>query len=426
VAALVSGAPAEAAVEVPSPPRPPSPPAHEGLRRVVIEPDDRGAAVKAADPIRVGATIDGAEVPESYTELDLDDVRGIDWDEAPVDERAASYEPTHRELQILAALWEHGVLFATQIHRRWWSGSTLRAAQQGLNKMTRAGWVRRCRFSTSQRGAQQRMYVLAQGGFELARQRMGPGGPYIDAKAEWREPQTHDPRRLLGDLHANGWVMALQALAPRSIVDWRGRRAARLLPPRRKVRGEWLDQRPQDVIVGSTRQLDGIDVPRFETVSPNGAVEVRLAVDGSPLRFDLLVELERGRRSAALEAKLQRYDAFITGWSRLLDRYKTLKTPPVVVFVAEDEPSALSLVKLADRVVTGRLAKVGEDEAKWPYPGRRGVFVVCERDVHLGSLAAYALPELPPDLREAREGKDARECRPRHVHLIEPKLLDLK
>jgi hypothetical protein len=259
----------------------------------------------------------------------------------------------------------------------------------------------------------------------VARDRLGRHGPYLDPDAEWREPQLKDPRRLLRALHANGWVLALEAHAPAAVVAWRGPRDARLLPPRRRVRGEWLDLRPQDVTVGGSRQVEGIELGRLEPVAPDAAVEVRLGVPGAPLRVDLLVEVERGHGGASREAKLRRYDALVTGWARLLDRYQMLKTTPMVVFVAEDEPSALALVRLADRVLTGRLAKVGEGELEWPYPGRRGLFVVCERDIHMGSLTAFQVPERPPESRVRLEGSRARECGPRRVQLIEPRLLEM-
>ena len=99
-----------------------------------------------------------------------------------------------RELEILAALWSYRFLFARQIYRRWWKGSSVRAAQQTLNKMTRAGWVRRFKFQLGERGAQQRVYCLTHDGFDLAKTREGrhgsyiPGGPDVARAADLRSP----------------------------------------------------------------------------------------------------------------------------------------------------------------------------------------------------------------------------------------------
>ena len=98
-------------------------------------------------------------------------------------------EPTARDLEILGALWCYRLLFANQIWRRWWSGSSSRAAQQGLKRMAEAGWVRRFKFQLGERGAQQRVYCLTKEGFELARGTHGRRGAYI------REDETSGASR---------------------------------------------------------------------------------------------------------------------------------------------------------------------------------------------------------------------------------------
>jgi hypothetical protein len=363
------------------------------------------------------------EAPPSFVELDLDDVRGIVWDKAtptPPDRRP---DPTHRELEILAALWSHRFLFATQIWRRWWPGSSQRAAQQGLNRMHAAGWVRRFKFRRAERGAQQRVYCITRLGFDLGQQHSSRHGPYIHPEAAWREPQIGDPRRVLRDLHVNGWVLALERVAGRAFAAWRGQRDTRLEPPRRKVRGEWLELTPSEVVLGSNHVLRDYEPGSFEPVTPDAAVELNLKVGGSRLRLDLLVEVDRSRSSAGAEERLRRYDGLLSGWGPKLNRYRALGAPPLVVFITEDEPSALRLVRTADRALTARIAKAGTDEVTWPFPGRRGIFFAAERDIHSGSLIAFQVPEHPPDLRTRLHGASARTCQPRRVHMIEPRLL---
>jgi hypothetical protein len=360
--------------------------------------------------------------PDSFTELDLDDVRGLIWDKTaavPADRRP---EPTTRELEILAALWSYRFLFARQIHERWWRGSSLRAAQQTLNRMARAGWVRRFKFQLGERGAQQRVYCLARDGFELAKARESRHGSYIPSDLTWREQQISDPRRILRDLHVNGWMLALERLSDRSFVRWRGPREGRLQPPRRKVRGEWLDVLPAEVTVGG-RQLRDYGPAKFEPVSPDATAELKLVVGDTPLRLDLLIEFERFSSPASVEDQLRRYDGLISGWASLLERYRALGTPPVVVFICEDERAQMRLVRLADKVVTARLAKAGADEGDWPCPARKAMFFACERDVHMGSLEALQLSEHPPDVRVRLGGPGERECRPWRMHIIEPRLL---
>jgi hypothetical protein len=361
--------------------------------------------------------------PDTYTELDLDNVRGIIWDQVksplPPDRRP---DPTARELEILAALWSHRFLFATQIHRRWWRGSSLRAAQQALGRMAKAGWVRRFKFQLAEPGAQQRVYCLTRVGFDLARERTGRRGPYIKGETKWREPEINDPRRVLRDLHTNGWVLALEGICGRAMVRWRGPRESRLEPPRRKVRGEWIGIRPAELTIGG-RQLHDYQAEKFEPASPEATIELKLPVGESPLRLDLLVEIERLSSPASVEDRLRRYDGLISGWASLLDRYRALGVPPIVVFVCEDERAQMELVERADKVVTARLAKAGEGEGDWPCPGRKAMFFALERDVHEGSLEALQLSEQPPHVRVRLGGPGDSACRPWRVHIIEPRLI---
>lgn len=366
------------------------------------------------------------ELPETFTELDIEGVTGLIWDRVTPTPADSRHEPSTRELEILAALWSYRVLYATQIRRRWWGDSSLRAAQAGLNRMAKAGWVRRFKFQRQERGAQQRAYVLTRLGFDIAQERMGRHGTYIHPEATWREPQLTDARRILRDLRVNGWVMAFEHRSGKVMRRWRGPRDSKLEPPRKRIRGDWRELAPADIVVGANHKLRDYEPYKFESISPDATLELHIPTGGSALRFDLLVELDRGRSAAASEDRLRRYDGLISGWAGALDRYRTLGTPPTVVFVCDDERSALALLKIADRVVTARLAKPGTEETEWPHPARRNMFFVAERDIHLESLEALQLPELPPDLRVKLLGRNHRQLNPRRVHIIEPRLLDMR
>ena len=95
----------------------------------------------------------------------------------------------------------------------------------------------------------------------------------------------------------------------------------------------------------------------------------------------------------------------------------------MVVFVCEDERAQPRLIRIADKVVTARLAKAGTEEADWPCPGRKAMFFALERDVHMGSLEALQLSEHPPDVRVRLGGPGDRACTPWRMHIIEPRLL---
>jgi hypothetical protein len=90
----------------------------------------------------------------------------------------------------------------------------------------------------------------------------------------------------------------------------------------------------------------------------------------------------------AVNDNFQRYDALLTIWARALDRYKMLGEPPVVIFVCDDEKTALDFPRAADRKVTGRIVQVGKPEAEWPSPARSRMFFVAEADTHIRSTRA--------------------------------------
>jgi hypothetical protein len=378
-------------------------------------------SVDAPSPAEPGHAV---AAPETYRELDLDDVRGILWDKSRPLPEGRSPELTPRDLEILVALWSYRFLFATQIWRRWWDGSSQRAAQQGMQRLASAGWVTRFKFQLGERGAQQRVYLLTPEGFERARSHVGREGASIPQDATWRAPATADPRRILRDLHVNGWVLALRQIAGRSFVSWRGPLEGRLQPPRRRGRnGDNEGLRPAQVILGTNHRLQGFPGEQFGLVSPDATVELRVSDGQVRSRVDLMVDLDRSRGFEATQQRLIAYDGLISGWARTLTRYRNGDVTPMVVFISQDERSLLTLLKIADTALTTRIAKAGTDEMTWPHPGRRGILFAVERDVHDGSLRALALPEQPPELRVRDGGPDAKTCRPRRVQIIDPKLL---
>ena len=78
----------------------------------------------------------------------------------------------------------------------------------------------------------------------------------------------------------NGWVLALEKVAGRSMGSWRGPRGARLEPPRRKIRGEWVDLRPSEIVLGTNHSLQGYQCERLEPVGPDATVELRIDARG--------------------------------------------------------------------------------------------------------------------------------------------------
>jgi hypothetical protein len=141
----------------------------------------------------------------------------------------------------------------------------------------------------------------------------------------------------------------------------------------------------------------------FGEIKPD--VTAEMFVRTLRLRFDVLVEYQHRGRLASFEDKMLRYDAFLTGWCTAHRRYQQLATRPVVVVVAAQAEELLDLARRADRVMKGAVGVQGTLPKDWNYHGRRHMFFALEEDIHRGSLAALALPALPPGLR-GRLGDD--------------------
>jgi hypothetical protein len=139
----------------------------------------------------------------------------------------------------------------------------------------------------------------------------------------------------------------------------------------------------------------------FRPVVPDATLT--LYIDAEDREFDVLVEFDRTRRPVKNLDKLRRYDALLTAWWRLHERYRGAAEPPAVVFVCPDEDAVFGLMRAADDELTGRLANPSEHPNHWASPGRDRTMFVAERDVHDGSLRARMLPRLPPNADDPRE-----------------------
>jgi hypothetical protein len=82
--------------------------------------------------------------------------------------------------------------------------------------------------------------------------------------------------------------------------------------------------------------------------------------------------------------------------------------PSIVVFICRDQANAKEFCRAADPVVTAAHAYGGELPGDWPYPARERMFFVAERDVHEGRLDGYALPALPPEVRDQQADGEGR------------------
>ena len=370
-------------------------------------PRPRRSSAPAAPP----AARSAAPVPDSYLEVQLEPT-SLTWDDTPVDPADKAPTPDHRQLQCLSALHKLGPLLSSQLEREFYAHVGERTVQRALTAMRRAGWVRRFRLREPQgRGQPKYVYVLDRRGFDLARDVPGPRGPYIPRDARFAERRFDSVLKPLHDLHANALLLALVRQMPHAARGWRGPGESVISPPRRRPRGE--PERPvraDEIELESPLRSSGLQLERFEQIKPDFTIEVAITgTDRRRRRFDLLVELDRSGnpRSDSNQRKLLRYDALLSGWHVMVERYRTLGHSPIVVVACADEPTARRWATAADELLTGRVARLGDPDTEAAFHARRRIFFATELDLHRGRLRGLRVPRHPPDLRRRVEGRNA-------------------
>jgi hypothetical protein len=342
-----------------------------------------------------------APLPDSYAAVHRGDRLLLLRDQHPPHKKLAEdLAPQARDLEILRALWRYRFLLTSQIARQWWPGKSLYAAQRRLLRMTAAGWVVRFRPRLS-KGKHEWIYQLAGRGFELARTCWGLDGPYIPPDAKWRPRHVVDYGVVQHDLQVNAWVMAYRELVGERAIDWLGPDQSRIDVPtkydNRRFRPVGLDD--ATIARSDYRRPRDLRLEHFAPLVPDATVTVYSNPTGCEV--DLMIELDRTRRPTKNVDKLRRYDAFLTAWWYLTERYQHAPQPPLVVFVGPAQQQALSLMRMADREITGRLARPGTSQKKWRSPGREQMLFAAEPHVHAGSARAWMLPRRAPGERES-------------------------
>jgi hypothetical protein len=206
------------------------------------------------------------------------------------------------------------------------------------------------------------------------------------------------------------------------MLAWRGPFENEVMPPRRRVGGEWVELRPAEIVLGTNHRLNGYQAKVLEALNPHATIELQL---GERTRTELMIDYadQQHDEPFEVEERLWRYDLFLSGWAHLLHRYRPPARVPMVVFVCPDEGVLASVLDAADRALTTRIAKAGTPDRDWPFPGRRSILFALERDIHHGSVRAFGVPDDPPNMRVTTSGDQPVRDELRQVQLIEKRLL---
>jgi hypothetical protein len=202
---------------------------------------------------------------------------------------------------------------------------------------------------------------------------------------------------LRGNVHLTGWLLALEQLAGAAIVEILGPGRAAIVPGVREPAALELEGalRARDFLLTAAGGERGA-VERFAAVRPDAVVSLQSSAGATG---DLVVVADPG--VVVVQALLEAYDHLLSGWWRSVDRYRRVGGPPAVVVVCADRAEALARASAADALLTACLAAIGVSPREWLRPGRQGIHFVAEEDMHRGSLSAWRVPALPPELRAA-------------------------
>jgi hypothetical protein len=255
------------------------------------------------------------------------------------------------------------------------------------------------------RGALPYLYSITRFGLETAQARQPPAVP---PTREFRATEAEKGGRVRHELHLESWVIEFhEQLGTLATDRWRTPRwpaGAFSVPQmgngRNRRRMTLKDvSRPKHIGIFDVNNKD------FARIEPDAICEVH--IPDERLTFDVCIEMDLTERVSYNVEKFRKYDAFLTAWWGEQRRYRQLGTRPGVLFVCPTDELALAYSKAADQTLRGSLGVTGSAAYERYYPARDHLFFVAESDIHNGSLAALALPPLPPEVRDALDGTSA-------------------
>ena len=312
---------------------------------------------------------------------------------------------------ILALLDRAGLVLPSLIGRAVMPGRDAKTVRHRLTKLYEHGLVARGSIGAARTHERRRAACrgCTRSPATASRSPSSASHPAIHPSREWRALEQRRAGTLPHDLHAlelgdraaphrrraRHRLLAHAALRHRPLPGAPGRQRPQAPPDHHaRTRRARRPRRPR---------------PRRRSARSSPTSRSSCAIPSLKLTFDLLVELDLTGRPSYNREKFLAYDAFLTGWALAHPRYRTLGTRPVVVFVCRDARAALACAREADKAMSGRIGAMGTPASEWYYAGREHTLFAAEPDLHHGSLAALALPRLPPTLRSKLEGSDQLE-----------------
>lgn len=259
--------------------------------------------------------------------------------------------PTDRDVILCETVRQLRFASKPQLAELLWPGAVRQAPERRLLKLFQAGYLDRMRPQAPRSGGSfPWVYTLGRRGHELL-----VSNGYV--RGEFRPNRVVDFSYVLHDLEVTDWILGYRRHAGERLLHWVGEPDAAVLAPKGRTYNETLRQ------------------PTRKPLRPDGLLEIRLA---DSRQAQVFIELDRTRRPDKNYDKLERYDHFLTEWSRdVLPR--DIAGGAVVVFVVADGDALDAFLRAADKRLTGR--------ARGSYPGRLRTFFTLVGEVDTAPAA---------------------------------------
>lgn len=309
-----------------------------------------------------------------------------------------------QDYAILALLDRAGLALPGMIRRAVNPTAAERTIRDRLNKLYTHGLIARrtIRLSHPTKGALPYLYSITRAGMQAAQQRTPAA---IPPERTYREMEITKTGHIPHDLHVISWVSALHQQLGRIATDrWctpRWPQGILKVPHTGQARHRHRVDLG-DIQLPEHTWLYEIESSQFAEIQPDATCEIRLTEP--KLTFDLLIELDLTGKTPPQQEKLRRYDALLAAWWMRLRRYEHLRTRPILIIVCQDIDTMRRYAHAADQTLKAAIGATGSPAHERYYPGREHTLLAIEQDIHHGQAVVYALPSLPPEVREAVDG----------------------
>lgn len=300
---------------------------------------------------------------------------------------------TRRDLRLMRALFEAGLLSASQLTLLGW-GKESDAACRRLLRLHDSGYMDKFR-PRAIAGSCEWNYRLTRQGWQTLVQH-----GLVDDARSYRPVELYSISYAEHDLQLAALILYIADTATSQwdgpLIDrlpfkWQGPRSGRIDPRHPNPPAELSDaaQLPAGTQLHPEQSIPGYLEPDATLI---GEVD-----DGE--RFAILVEYDRTRRPHKQIDRLRRYDHFLLdGWRHT--HFATHAIPPTILYITATPGPLAALIRTADKTLTAWHSHGGSGEGI--YPGRRRILFTTASQIFAGDWDMCRVTHLASGPREDR------------------------